>query len=146
MAQFARPTADTLNEGYTTQVGGTTNLFDTINESVTDDGDYIQTAIFPTSDVYVAALGAIEDPLSSSGHQLQYRFRKSATGGAQIDITVELRQGYVDEATQGTLIASYPHANISETFTTATQTLTGPQADAITNYAALFLRFVGNQV
>lgn len=62
MPQYGRPTTDTVNEGYTTQAGGGANLYQTIDEAVADDADYIRSAAAPTSDVYVTKLGTLEDP------------------------------------------------------------------------------------
>ena len=146
MAQFGRPSADTTRDNWEEDDGTTTNIFDQIDETVVDDADFIRTVLAPTSDVYVTALTTIEDPVSSSGHVVRYRYGKDASGGAQIDLTVQLRQGYVSEASQGTLIASWTHANISDVLATAAQALSAAEADAITNYASLFLRFVANQV
>lgn len=146
MAQFGRPSTDTTNEGYTDQAAGSTDIFQAIDEVSANDADYIQSAVAPTSDVYVTKLTTLEDPVSSTGHVVRYRYAKSAAGGAQIDLTVQLRQGYVNEGSPGTLIAAWSHTNITETITQAAQTLSGAEADAITNYADLFLRFVYNQV
>jgi hypothetical protein len=146
MAQFARPTADLVNQSWTEDDGTTTDLFDQIDESVADDGDFVQSAVAPTSDVYAVDLGTLEDPVSSTGHVVRYRYKKNTSGGSQIDLTVQLRQGYVNEGTQGTLIASAAHTNISDTITAGSITLSGGEADSITNYADLQLRFVANQV
>jgi hypothetical protein len=147
VAQFARPDADTTNEGaWTDQAGGSANLFSTVDEAVASDSDYVRSAVAPTNDVIVFRLSDIEDPLSSSGHVLRWRRAKDAAGGAQIDMTVQLRQGYVNESTLGTLIASKAVTAISETFTDDSITLSGAEADAITNYADLFVRILANQV
>jgi hypothetical protein len=147
MAQFARPIADLVNQSWTEDDGTTTDLFDQIDEAVSDDADYVQSALAPTSDVYAVDLGTLEDPVSSTGHVVRYRYKKNAAGGAQIDLTVQLRQGYVNESTLGTLIATAgTHTNISDTITAGSYTLSGAEADAITNYADLQLRFVANQV
>ena len=146
MSQFARPSTDTTLGSYTDQVGGGTNIFETIDEVAADDGDYIQSPLAPSSAAYVTKLTSVEDPQSSSGHVVRYRYQKNAAGGAQIDLTVQLRQGYVNEGTPGTLIAEWTHTNIPSSWTAGSQTLSGAQADAITNYGDLFLRFVSNQV
>lgn len=146
MAQFARPSADTSIGTYTDQSSGTTNIYTTIDETSPGDADYIKSVLAPSNAPYVAKLSTIEDPVSSSGHIVRYRYAKNAAGGAQIDLTVQLRQGYVSEGSPGTLIAQWTHANIAETFTTQSQTLSGAEADAITNYGDLYLRFVSNQV
>ena len=146
MAQFGRPEADTYRDTAWTEDDGTTDaLFGEIDESSASDTDYIKTSVAPTSDVYVTRLSDVEDPISSSGHVVRYRYAKSAAGGAAVDLTVQLRQGYVDEGTMGTLIAEWTHTDISDTFTTQNQTLAGAEADSITDYTALYLRFVANQ-
>lgn len=147
MAQFGRPSADTSIGGYTDQAGGTTSIFGTIDEVTASDADFIRSVVAPASAPYATALTSVEDPVSSSGHVVRCRMAKDAAGGAQIDATVQLRQGYVSEASQGTLIATMTAtSNISETFTTFTYTLSAAEADAISNYASLFIRIVANQV
>lgn len=146
MAQFGRPSTDTTRDNWEEDDGTTTSIFDQIDEAVIDDADYIRTVLAPTSDVYVTKFTTLEDPVSSTGHIVRYRYGKSAAGGAQIDLTVELRQGYVNEGAQGTLIKQWTHTNISETLTTAAQTLSGAEADSITDYTDLYLRIVANQV
>ena len=145
MAQFGRPSTDTVNEGYTDQLGGATSIFQKIDESVADDADYIQSALAPTSDVYVTKLTTLEDPNSSTGHTVRVRRSKNSAGGASISLTVQLRQGYVSEGTPGTLIATVMNTTIDENWTTTTYNLSGAEADAITDYTDLYLRFVSNQ-
>lgn len=146
MAQFGRPSADTYNaDGWTDEVDGV-NIYASIDETSFSDADYVQSAVAPTSDVYVAALTTLEDPVSSTGHTVRWRQGKDAAGGATITLTVELRQGYVNEGTPGTLIATAQNAGtVEDSFTSKTYALTGGECDAITNYASLFLRFVANQ-
>jgi hypothetical protein len=142
MAQFARPEADVTNQGFTDHLGSGTTMLD---EASADDNDYIQSAVAPSDDVYVTRLSDVEDPVSSSSHVVRYRYRKSAAGGAQIDLTVQLRQGYVSEVSLGTLIKEWVHTDISDTIQAAGQTLSGGEADAITDYTSLFLRFIVDQ-
>jgi hypothetical protein len=144
MPQFARPSTDTTRDNWTEDDGGTTSIYDQIDESSVDDADYIMTGLAPTNDVYVTKFTALEDPLSSSGHIVRYRIGKNTTGGAQIDFTVELRQGYTNEGSQGTLIKQWTHSNV-DALTTQTQTLSAGEADSITDYADLYLRIVANQ-
>jgi len=146
VAQFGRPSTDTTRDNWEEDDGTTTDIFDQIDEASFDDADYIRTVLTPTSDVYVTKLTTIEDPVSSSGHTVRFRAAKSSAGGDQIDLTVQLRQGYVNEGTPGTLIATVATlTNISETFGTTTYNLSGAEADAITNYADLYLRFIANK-
>lgn len=145
-AQFGRPSADTFIGTWTDDGGGTTNIYTTIDETSASDVDYIESVQAPSSTPYVTALTTLEDPVSSTGHIVRVRYGKDAAGGSQINLDVELRQGYVNEGTPGTLIASWSYTDISDTLTTASETLTGPQADSITDYSDLALRFVANQV
>jgi hypothetical protein len=146
MAQFGRPSTDTTREAWEEDDGTTASIFDQIDEVAADDGDYIRSALVPTSDVYVTKLTAVTDPLQSTGHTVRYRYGKDAASGAQIDIIVQLRQGYVSEGTPGTLIAAQTHTNVAVFPVAGSIVLSGAEADAITNYADLFLRFVANQV
>lgn len=148
MAQFARPTTDTTNDGgWTDQGGGSTNIFQAIDESVASDTDYIRTALAPSSDVYVTELTNLVDPLSSAGHTIRWRRGKDSSGGATVNETVQLRQGYTNEGAQGTLIATAVSAAATpDSFTDGSYNLSGAEADAITDYTSLFLRFLANQV
>ncbi len=131
------PYADVSNAGsWTTDSGGTTSLYAAIDENVLSDTDFIQSPVGPSTSVYETALEQIADPSSSSGHIVHYRYKKSLAADA-IDLTVGLYQ-------DTTLIASWTHNDISASFVTADQTLSGGQADAITNYATLRLRFTAN--
>jgi len=145
MAQFGRPTTDTTRDNWEEDDASTTNIFDQIDESVADNADYIRTQLTPTSDVYVTKLTSLTDPVSSTDHTVRYRYGKDVASGDQIDIIVQLRQGYVNEGTPGTLIAAQTHTNVSSGFTDGSITLSGAEADAITDYTDLYLRFVGNK-
>ena len=145
MAQFGRPSTDTTREAWEEDDGTTVDIFDQIDEASADDADYIRTALTPTSDAYVTKLTSIEDPISSTGHVVRYRYGKDAAGGDQIDIIVQLRQGYVSEGTPGTLIAAQTHTDVAVFPVAGTFTLSGAEADTISNYADLYLRFVGNK-
>lgn len=148
MAQFGRPSADTLIGNYQDEAGGTTNIYTGIDEVSPEDVEYIRSPSAPSSEVYVCALQDItlEDPVSSTGHIQRVRYAKSAAGGAQINLTVELRQGYTNEGAQGTLIATHSYTDISDAWTTGTETLTAGEADTITDYTSLYYRVVFTQV
>jgi hypothetical protein len=95
----------------------------------------------------VVQLGYLDDPLASTGHIVRYRFRKDVDLGDQIDLTVELRQGYINEGTPGILIHSQANVAIGGTaWIAGTFTLSSTEADSITNYRDLFIRFVANKV
>lgn len=145
MTQFGRPSVDTLIGAFKDDGDGTIDIFQAIDEVTFNDADYVKSEKNPSASPYVTKLSTIEDPESSSGHTVRFRYRKNAAGGTQIDLTVELREGYVNEGTPGTLIAdSGLLANITETFTAGNFTLSGVEADSITDYTDLYLRFLTN--
>lgn len=147
MSQFGRPEADTLIGNYSNQAGGTSSIFQAIDESSASEADYIRSPTNPANEVYVTRLSDIVDPLSSSGHVLRVRAgTDQASGGEQINMTMQLRQGYVNESSQGTLIATATQNNITPGgWTTYSMTLSGAEADAITDYTDLYLRIVMNK-
>ena len=142
MPQFARPNATTTLGSYTDQAGGVTNIHLTIDEVTADDADYIRSPASPINEAYVCSLSSVTDPVSSTGHIIRMRTSVDLASQESLDFTQQLRQGYVSEASQGTLIASQSRTAVtSTTWTTSAYTLTGAEADAITNYASLFFRF-----
>lgn len=146
MAQFARPDADTTVGTWTEDDGTGTPIFDQIDESAADDGDYIRTVVSPASEVYVCRLSDVIDPVSSSNHIMRMRTSCDQDAQETLDFTQQLRQGYTNEGAQGTLIASQSRNGVSSTtWTTSSYTLSGAEADAITDYTALFFRFVINK-
>jgi hypothetical protein len=146
MAQFARPDADLVDGAWIKSTGGNVDMYTMIDEAVADDTDYIESEVGPSASACGINLSDVSDPLSATGHVVRYRYKKDAAGGAQIDITVQLRQGYVDEGTQGTLIHSEVHTDVAETWTAGTFTLTAGEANSISDYNDLQLRFVANQI
>ncbi len=148
MPQFARPSADTNNPGgFTDETGGSTNIYTKINEATPNDATYIQSPTSPSNAVYVTKLSSVVDPQSSTGHIMRMRTSASLDNQQSISITQELRQGYVSEASPGTLIAQQARTGITSTvWTTSEYTLTAPEADAITDYANLYFRFIVNAV
>lgn len=129
----SRPISDVSSGGWTPSVPG--SLFATLDEAAASDADFIQSPFSPS----VPAVSEVKltnrpDPGSSTGHIVRYRFKKNITGGDWLNLTVRLMQG-------SRMIASWSHVNISATASTAAQTLSAGQADAITNYNDLRLRF-----
>jgi hypothetical protein len=144
MPQFGRPSADTNNPGgFTDQAGGSTNIYTAIDEATPDDSDYIKSPASPTNAVYVTKISNLVDPNSSVGHIIRMRTSVDLNNQEAIDFTQQLRQGYVSEASQGTLIASQSRTGVtSTTWTTSEYTLSAAEADSITDYTALYFRFI----
>jgi hypothetical protein len=151
MAQYAVPDADIVDGSWLNQAGSGVNIFSSIAPDMPgsigagDDTDYAESPLAPVNEACAFGLSNVEDPVSSSGHVMRWRRGKNSAGGATIDLTVQLRQGYINEGTPGSLINSFSDTTIPDAFTTTTDTLSGAEADAITDYADLQVRFVANQ-
>jgi hypothetical protein len=142
--QLLRPTADSVVGAYTTQAAGTTNLYQTIDETTASDADYVQSELAPSSAVYRFKLGTGTDPNSSSGHVIRWRVGKSPSDGQVINATIRIYQGGGNSAGAGTLIKTATR-NAVTSFTTYEETLSGGEADTITNYADLYGEIVATQ-
>lgn len=147
MAQTAVPTADTTLGNWTNGSLGTTDIYTKIDEGTAapNDLDYIRTPATPASEVYVTKLTSLSDPNSSTDHILTARLRKDTAGGGTINFTVQLRESYVNEGSPGTLIATLTANDVTGDYVNYSHTLTGAEADAITDYAALYIRVVCSQ-
>lgn len=149
MSQFARPIADISVGSWTNQAGGTSNLFQSIDETVPSDVDYVQCEPLLSgtfgflSSYYVLQLGPIDDPETDAGLVLRFRASKDIAAGHEQDLIVELRQDYLNEADTGILITTVENFNLSETPTDFVINISEAEAVLITNFGSLFLRFVG---
>lgn len=124
--QRAMPSADVIDGTWTPSAGA--DLFAVLDENPASDADYIQTNT--AADSCTVALASLTDPASSAGHKVSYRLQGDGTSG----VLVELLQG-------STVIASWTHDPAPTSATQFDQTLTGTQADSITDYTALRVRF-----
>ena len=152
MAQYSTPSADVVDGAWLDSAASATNLYLSIVPGTPgsiasgDDTTYIESEANPSSSAVGLKLSTIEDPASPSGHVLRWRRQKDAAGGGQIDLTITLNENYTDEGTQGTEIKSVADNDLSETPATATPiTLADTEADSITDYSDLYIRFVANQ-
>ena len=126
--QTAAPTSDISTGSWSPSTGST--LYGVLDEaSPGSDTDFIYTAT--ASDVCEVKFATMTDPTSSSGHKVRYRLKGNGTSG----ITVNLRQG------SGTSIASWTHDPAPSTYTAYEQTLSSGEADTISDYSDLRLRF-----
>lgn len=138
MAQFSRPDNDDAIGSYTDDGGGTTNIFQAIDEVTQDDNDWVEAVIGGTPLVYDAGASVVTDPLVSTGHTLRWVYRKSAAAGRDIEAKMELRVGT-------TVVVTRTFSAISETFTLDAHPLTAGEADAITDYGNLNFRITGTR-
>lgn len=151
MAQYAVPSADIVDGTWLNQAASATDIYLSIvpgtpgSIGAGDDTTYAESVANPTAAPYSFELSTIEDPASSSGHILRWRRAKDAAGGGQIDLTVELRMGFVSEGSMGTLITTNADTDLSDTEATTTDALSGGEADSITDYSDLQGRVVADQ-
>jgi len=132
--QHAQPVSDQSIGNWTTQAGGTANLWSTVDEVSFDDSDYVQSGQAPaSSDHLTLNLGSVSTPQSGS-RVLHYRYSKDA-GTERTDLQVELLQGV-------TVVQSWTHTDIPTTWTQADQSVTG----TITDYTDLHIRLTATQV
>lgn len=123
--QLLRPTSDISAGAWAPSSGS--DLYAMLDEVAYDDADYIQTTSASTSEV---KFGTGLDPNSSTGHTIRYRAKGTGT------LTITLREG-------ATLIATHT-PTLTTSFQTFSFTLSGGEADLISNYADLRLRFVSS--
>jgi hypothetical protein len=130
--------ADSADGNWRDQSGGS-SLATAIDETSASDSDYIHSPDTPQDEGTRLKLASGSDPASSTGHDIKWRIRKIGTD--TIDMTVKLYQGGGDSLGAGTLIASFDRTDVSTTFTEFTETLSGAEADSITDYSDLYLEF-----
>jgi len=130
----ASPVIDITQGGWTDQAGGS-SLYPAIDETDANDTDYIKSSELTTgqTDTCEIRLSSIGDAGESLAHFPAYRFRKQ--GSASGNLTVGLYDG-------ATLIAEWEYTNVSSGWVTVQPTLTTAQANAISAYNNLRLRFV----
>ena len=150
MAQYAVPDVDVVDGTWLDDAAGSdlqTAIVPGTPGSIGagDDSTYIESVANPSAAACAMYLSTIEDPVSQTGHIMRWRRYKDSAGGGQIDLTVELRMGYTGEGSQGTEIHSESDPDIPDTVGTDTYTLSSGEADSITDYSDLQVRFVANQ-
>lgn len=131
MAQFARPDSIITANSWT---GAAT----AIDESTPSDADFIFSPNNPNSSVEIG-LSNVTDPQSSTGHTLRVRLTQGDADGSTPDAGGTATQ-YGIALYQGiTLIAQTTAVGTTSptTWTTISTTLSGAQADAITDYTDL---------
>lgn len=142
--QTLHPSADSAGGNWTDDGGGTA-LAAAIDETTASDSDYIQSEFAPAASGCRVKLESSGDPESSSGHIIRWRVGKNQTGGDAINMTVTLRQGGANTLGAGTQIATF-NRNAVDSLTTYEETLSGTEADSITDYGDLYLEFYADTV
>lgn len=127
------PAFDISSAGWTTNTGSVSNLWDAINEDTAVDTDFVQSSGVADGLAYEVGLEGQLDPASSIGHVIHIRYERDNTNN-EMHLRVDLVQNT-------TIIATRWYYNIGTTEVTDDYTLTNAEADAITDYYDLRLRF-----
>lgn len=123
--QIIVPIADISDGAWVPSGAG--ELYEQLDETPSSDADYISTESLSVCEVRLAVAG---DPSVSTGHIVRYRAR----GDGATDLVVKLMEG----ATQ---IATWTETNVPAVVTAFSHTLSDVEADAISDYSDLRLRF-----
>ena len=133
MAQFLRPDSTITTNTWSGNINGADLHLD-IGAEAASDTEFIANGT-NSSDLSEVIVGSfVEDPANRLNHIVRYRYSKSAAGGNARNITVGVYNG-------ATLIAEQTHTGISEVWTAGTFTLSEAEANNITDYTDLRLRF-----
>ena len=151
MVQTAAPIADLFIGNWHDEVGGTASLFSKLDRNGEfPTGVFAESVKNPVGEVYVAKLGPLTDPGVDTGHVLRLGAIHFPKASRSVDLTVELRQGYVDESNQGTLIQSQTFTSIAGEASEDDEellemTITAVNAALITDYTDLSVRVVADE-
>lgn len=134
--QFARPDADQATGDWVS-----TPLWSKVDDDLTaqpsGDGVTINNGVNNANSFADLRLSDITDPQSSSGHIIRARWAKSSSGGTSITAFAELWEGIPGT---GSLRATLSAADPNPAEQTDIYTLSVAEADAIGNYADLYIR------
>jgi hypothetical protein len=138
VASFARPSADIARGSWTTNSGGTTNLWATIDEAVADDADYVISALNANS-TYECRLSSVAPAIIPRAHLLVLRGRKDQSGGNTKGVTVDLVQG-------STVIGSLDFPDLPFAVTQQNVSIPKSMASQITDYTDLRVRLTSTGI
>ena len=136
MTQYARPESVYSNSGWSAY--GAATIPEAIDEEVASDSDYTYT----TSDgTYLGvALSEVTDPEGNTNHTLRWRYRSIRNSTPP-----EKGSGFL--YCGATLIATFiDNAALPTSWTTDAYTLLTTEADAITDYSDLRVRFTADTI
>jgi hypothetical protein len=138
MANFARPSADISRGSWTTQSGGTANLFATLDEEVADDNDYVMSAINANS-TYETRLSSVAPAIIPRAHLIALRGRKDQAAGNTKGVTVDLVQGT-------TVIGTLEFPDLPFAIQQQNVSIPKSMASQITDYADLRVRLTSTGI
>jgi hypothetical protein len=130
--EYLYPDADAAIGGWTDQAGGTTNLYQAVDEATANDTDYVQSSFNPTNDIIRFRMS---DPTAGVGIPFDVSYRYGISGvGPGCTITARLKQG-------NTVIKSWAHTDGALALKTVSQSLSAGELATITNFSDLFVEF-----
>ena len=135
MTQYARPDSDVSTGAWVASTG--TDFYALLDESPYSDADYISSTDNDgiTPDPITVGLGNVTDPANAINHVVSYRAKGTTGGGFTVPtLTVVLLQ-------TGTTIATSVNSSLSGSYTDYTFTLSEAEANSITDYDLLRLKF-----
>lgn len=143
--QNARPIADLLNQQWDGEDGSVTNLYSHVNEAIPNNANYVRSPQHPINKTLVLKLAGLPDPLNDQTNRVVVYYGKDLPGGEQLDLTVNLRQGYVSPGSPGTLIALIATlTDIPAGWTPIGVELPEAVAATITDFTDLSLELIAN--
>lgn len=134
--QMLRPSTDTTPGNWTNSAGG--SVFSAINEVTPDDVIYAQSGNSPTNDLYRTKLNAGQVPVATGAGFYVFSYRISSVGSGSSAV-IKLWQG-----NGSTLIASWTHASITNSFVRFDQTLTAVQQALMTDITDLYMDVIAS--
>ncbi len=130
---YIRPDADDTDGTWTNESDSASNLYQSIDETVASDTDYIKSVHLPDHDICKIRLsdpsGMVMRPAT-----VHYRFKKRGETTQQINLDVSLLQG-------STEIAAWTETDISTSYVDGSQTLTLAQFNSISDFNNLYIQF-----
>ena len=128
---FLRPDADDLTTGWEDQAAGTTNLYQTVDETSFSDADYAVSPADPVSSQPIRF--RLSNPAATIDTSQAVTIRvRGRFNSASNSVTVRLKEGTTTRATR-------TFTDISSNFATQTVTLTTDEKNAVTNWDNLFI-------
>jgi hypothetical protein len=133
MTQYARPDSDVSNNGSWDLSDGS-DLYALIDESSTDDSDYVSVSDPGDAD-FIVGLSDVTDPSSAADHKVYYRASDDSDGdGALTVVLLETTTARATSLNEG----------MSASLAQYTFTLSSAEANSISNYNNLRLSFSAN--
>ena len=143
--QLGLPVADLVTTGWAKD--DATNYFEDVNDGEVPDAasTAIRSPNNPVASPISFDLTSLTDPTNDRLHTVAVGWQRE-TGTRVLTLDIQLRQGYVNESTLGTLIASSGAITASTTagWAGSILQLTPTEADNITDYADLQIRLLAD--